>query len=386
MKISYLLLLVLAPILSAEEVNIKAWQGVWQGKVGQAAVHVCMQQSSYGVSGAYYYDKYRKVIVLRPPEAKVASADSLAWVERDDERPKNARNTWQLPLPVGPLLTGTWTDGRKQVVIQLKRIISPSHDDIGDCGSDAFNAPLERPVPVMESAAELDGVAYRYLSTSVGEGDSFSSNTFQLNGAGPTIQRINSELHKYFLGGGDFYDCTRSLLEHFGEYGGEARSDTQPTLLLKNWLTVHVFRADSCGGAHPNAEDIYLVWNLKTGKIFNPWFWFHGRSAKVTANTGSSSDGSYNEVEVMDSLQKELLRRWPRNDDDCKNVPVDAHWMLHPEKGGMVFTPSLPHAIYACTEDIVMPYAALKPYLNEKGKVEVAAIQAEIAALPVKRR
>lgn len=78
-----------------------------------------------------------------------------------------------------------------------------------------------------------------------------------------------------------------------------------------------------------------------------------------------------------------LAARWPRKDDDCSGVPEDQNdWDLHPTREGLAFWPQLPHVMFACSEDVVIPYRELAPLLNPKGRAAIDSIVEDLHALP----
>lgn len=376
-----MLTLLLAGSASAAA-SVPAWAGVWHGSIGPYPVQVCFEHNDAGGDlGWYYYLRHRQFIGLSP-EAK-ARAGGGVWLE--DQADKHVV-TWTLDGILPKRLTGTWAAGGKTLPITLERAGTPGVAD-RPCTSDAFHAPRELPPKRVFSPATLDGIGYRSVRLEVPNGDAITHQGFELLGTGAAVERVNRALNPKLPQTAaelaDFYSCSRSTLNVGGP--GEYDETTRPTLLTRSWLVAETTESGFCGGAHPFVGTQYRTWNLVTGAAVDPWTWFDSETVTLTRHPGEGKNPGYSEVKVGATLGRILEKKWSHDDADCADVmSADAHptLMLRPGKTGLLFTPVLPHVIYACTEDIEIPYAQIKRFLNAEGKAAVASIHAELKKTP----
>jgi hypothetical protein len=157
---------------------------------------------------------------------------------------------------------------------------------------------------------------------------------------------------------------------------GEYDDELSPDLISRHWMVTQETNSSTCGGAHPNASTGWKVWDLTTGNAVDPWSWFTAEGVTRSSDTPDAS-------QVGPKLKAMLVARWGRKDDDCKDVlDGEDFWDVHPTRSGLAFWPQLPHVVYACSEDVVVPYRDLAPLLNAKGKAAIASIVEDVKALP----
>jgi len=357
------------------------WRGVWQGAIGTYSIHMCLQASDYGALGAYYYDRQLKIITLKPADEKAAAAAVDSWIESSRDNKESQQKTLKLLAPNGDTLAGTWQSGAKTLPITLTRLpFTPTDDNPEPCGSDAFNRPREAGGNVSITNATFNGIPYRLISVEAGKHFNYTVSGFELVGDDPATHRVNQALTDGLPHSkaemSIVYECSRSTLAQFG-YDGEYRDLRRPILLSKRWLvTEEIFSAD-CGGAYPSAGVNYHTWDLRTGNRVDILSWLTHARAKQADPQGNAAD-----VDPYSKLRRVLASHWKRDDEDCKDIPdsPSTEWMIHPTAKGLMFTPSLPHVIAACAEDVLIPYAKILPLLNPTGRDAVASIRADIAA------
>lgn len=114
------------------------WEGVWRGTVGTLPVHLCLDTTPSRSTGAYYYDRHRSLIRLE------LSDDKASWIEKSPDDRAGPR--WQVAAQGTDGLTGSWTDGKATLPVQMRRIGPTSADFKGPCGSMEFHRPRLRPV------------------------------------------------------------------------------------------------------------------------------------------------------------------------------------------------------------------------------------------------
>ena len=357
------------------------WAGVWHGAIGKYPVTVCLQQRDDDWTfGAYYYDKHFQIITLTPPGTK-SPAGRLKLVEsvelpnagKPKQPGKAAYAGWDLGAPSGDVLEGSFQGAGDSVLpIKLKR----TGDGKESCGGDLFVGALDvTPKLVADRAGRNDAYVAEKLDFQ-GRAD-FRISGFELKAADEGAKKINAALRQELLRDGkDALDCRRTALDSNG-YDGEFDVTLAPEMATAHWLTARASGETDCGGAHPNALLDYETWDLVSGKQADPWGWFTQAAVKQkTANVGIPQ--TYTTDEVRPALSALLHKHWPRaQDEDCADAVDHADaWQVRPGPHGMLFSPTLPHVVFACTEDVEIPYGELAPLLNAKGREIVKDIEA----------
>lgn len=107
-----------------------------------------------------------------------------------------------------------------------------------------------------------------------------------------------------------------------------------------------------CGGAHPNADRMAMVFDMATGAPVN-WTEMVAKSTDASAYADSVSDGSTVGALVLPALEKMNLAA---ADADCKDAFQDPQsFLIWPDAkhGTLVAQPfDLPHAVQACAKEI----------------------------------
>jgi hypothetical protein len=123
-----------------------------------------------------------------------------------------------------------------------------------------------------------------------------------------------------------------------------------------------------CGGAHPNAGDMVLVYDLGSGAPVN-WQKLLPKAMVQGTSTDSAIDGTTVAFVTSKTLQSLYLKAAAAKnpiDPDCKDTLNDPELKLSlwpdPKGGGLAIEPGdLIHAVQACGDSVVIPTATLRP-------------------------
>lgn len=366
-----------------------AWQGVWRGTIGTAAVQVCLQHTDTRDFGAYYYMRHLEIISLGPIDGKPGDKAGPVWSEAPFSDSAAKGPLWRITSAANGHMTGVWTDGGKSLPITLTAVPGSQpakpDDDNGPCGSLTFSLPRFTKPVVTTQAAKIDGIAYTRVRVDIGKQFSESSfETFQLIGASPAIRRVNAELYKDVPMGPDHADYFQCTLNALGQNGldGDTSSTLTPETLTPSFLVEADSESGDCGGAHPDAWTRYQTWDLRTGAKIDLYDRFTKAALTRTVHDAGTAD-AYTETTLTAPFKAMILAAFPAGEPECKEaVAMADDWSARLTADGMAFTPSLPHVDAACTDDAVIPFARLAAYLTPEGKSLVAAFQAEVKAQP----
>ncbi|WP_317205211.1 hypothetical protein [Janthinobacterium sp.] len=300
---------------------------------------------SFG-EAAYYYLKHYKTIALNVAEQK-----SLAWTEgRDDAISGN----WQLRAAAPERMEGDWSDGKRSLPIVLRRVYADSKGSCtyaADAQMAAFNAPRLEAQKIVAKAALFRQRPYVTLSTLGGAvgGLAFPPGEPAM---APIRQRLERRLREEMSA---YFDCSGP--------GQEYQSSMSIQFWSKTWLTLLESSGGSCGGAHPFYGKEARVVEIASGKDVDLWRWFRLAPPR--------------QGEAPPALNKLILAATYTGDAGCgPALKENSSYHVSLSEKGMMFSTSFPHAIQSCDEDIVLPYGTVLPFLNERGKAAVKAIQA----------
>lgn len=359
-----------------------AWEGVWRGTVANLPVMVCLQHNDGGDFGAYYYQKYRRIITLGP----LTAAASPVWSETPLATHPEKGALWHITSAAQSHLAGTWTDGKKSFPIALDRVAAPDAANNGACGSTAFNQPRYTKPTIARGKALLDGIAYERVTAMAGAqfdlGKKPEAETFQLPGTSPAIAAINKALYTDIPTGPDDdinFGCSMTQLGTDG-YDGESRSYTTPMLITRNWMISRNDTFAVCGAAYPNIGTTYTTWNLATGKAVDLTTWL---TTAAMTRTGSGASATTTDTPAFLALIQKTYAAGKHADPRCTDAVKDADgWNAHLTREGIAFYPTLAHAIQVCADNTVIPFSTLKPYLNAEGARAVASFRADLITKP----
>ena len=352
----------LSAAAGADEPAAPAWDGVWQGTIGALPVRACLQQGGgdYAV-GAYFYLSQNKVIRLNHDGAG-------SWSEHPGFQDAST-GAWQIaPGPAG--LSGTWQSGGKALPIALTRVAIGQSDSA--CSSRAFMAPRLRAVTQTRKPARENGITFTRITYHPAPWfQDVSITSFAFARSRPGDAAINTALQldpNLPDGEADYAGCYSGQIGSLGIDGDFGYAIT-PSAIGPGFLTVGINSDTLCGGAHPNSYYFWRSYDRVTGKPINFARWFAGPDLADPAQDGDTS------LPIPPALRRAAVRRMTFDEPECRDAVVSSdYWFVGLTAAGVRFTPSLPHVAMACTDDAVIPFAAVARYLTAAGKADLARL------------
>ncbi|HEX5311835.1 hypothetical protein [Aquabacterium sp.] len=343
--------------------------GLWQGAIGTQNVMVLLAPT--GCDARYYYRKHLWPILLEEKDRR----QGKVWHEPQGEAGE-ASWTFTALSPDARVLTGEWRshDGQRHVPIRLN-LLAPMPSTDGEDGqprydcsahNKAFDAPRvararqERTVAANDTLFKGAEAAYRYRRVSV-LGEHIQG--FALPDMSP-VPRLRRALDDWENDGvSQFYDCA------FGMSGRSDMPDTDfyleltPQFWNNKLLVLRETYSNYCGGAHPSGGiSGHLLWDLAADRPVDVWKWMKG----------SDQPKHIVSKRLLDVLASHYGRRNETGESSCADALEGTTFFdMYPSTGGMVFSPSLPHVIQACAEDIEIPWGKMRPFLTPAGQKAV---------------
>ncbi|MDE2563582.1 MAG: hypothetical protein KGL48_15165 [Sphingomonadales bacterium] len=342
-----------------------AMNGVWAGTVGKQQVRACFTKRGDELAfGAFYQ-------MAKPVPAELGYRETSAtWGEGYD---RNGA-TWTIGMHGHDRIAGSWRKGAHEQPIALARVPLARGDDADSpCGSHAFMAPRLKPVRLHRRPQTIPGLGYSLVTYDVGPAfPSVWITGFVLAGKGAAAKAINAavRLDPMKAGGeADFSGCMSQSLANVGT-DGDFNFSYLPERVSGGLLSVIGTTAYSCGGIHPDAFSFHRLFDLRTGREVRARVWFNARGVKP--GQAETADRS---LELASALRNAVVAHARKLSEDCA-VPVAtaSWWDVGLARGGLLFTPTLPHAVSACGDPITVPARALAPFLSVEGKAAMARI------------
>ena len=328
------------------------WAGVglWQGRIGNQQVTACFNSARLG---AYYDQTQMQLITLLAD-----SANPGAWKE---EARDQSGSQWNVVAVSGNTLSAR----RSDLEVTLTRI-GPS-----GCFDPAFDAPREKlSAPQVGAPRDLDGRTWRLVVAKGLYIPGFELDTAEFLDPSPGIAAINAELRRVIpateTAVADFFSCNRNQLGAYPQ-DGEVSVTLEPTLWTDELIGVRKITSWSCGGAHPDFDQGFFLWNARAGEAIDVATWFKDGIVRH-ADSGKSH-------EVGKALADTIVAHF-RGDDRCtEEVRKTKRFDVAPGHRGMIFVPSgVVRAMRACEDEIVVPYDRLKPFLTDEGATIVGRL------------
>jgi Regulator of chromosome condensation (RCC1) repeat len=328
--------------------------GLWRGTIGKQEVIVLLEPK--GCGPGYYYLKHLWGISLVEKDKR-----GQIWKEGRD-----GSATWTFESASERTLNGQWTgDGAGSVPIRLERVRA-SKAEKNACGSlaNAYNeARVAAQKPVLEDA-EFDGHRYRSVAVLAG-----AINGVEIPGDRNRVPRLGRMMRDWLHGNiGEYYECQTDPTPHRNAKNPvpDFSKEMTPVFWNERLLVLRETYSSYCGGAHPSGGiGSYVVWDSTEDKPLEPWGWIRGSKGKY---------GSYVAPAELNALIHSIYVKG--RDDECAEVIRSTeYYLVYPGKAGMVFSPSLPHVVRACADDIEVPYAKLRPHLTPKGTAIMKSLQ-----------
>jgi alpha-tubulin suppressor-like RCC1 family protein len=342
--------------------------GLWQGTIGTQNVMVQLAPTAQACDARYYYRKHLFGISLIEKERR----QGTAWSESPDT---DHEAEWKFSdlSSDGRNLTGEWVsqDGQRRLPIRLGLLVrTPAIE--GEDGNPryncsahdkAFDAPRiaravqERKVASSDTIFKAVDGSYRYRKVSV-LGDHILG--FSLVDTSRT-RRLMQMLEIWESESvAQFYDCAYGFAGRDQVTSPDFYRELSPLFWNAKLLVLRETYSNYCGGAHPNGGvSDYRVWDLIEDRPVQVWSWIKG--AEKTAHISAKR--------LRELLAAHYGRRDEKGDDSCADaLEGNEYYLTYPTTNGMVFSPSLPHVIQACAEDIEIPWAEMRPFLSPTGQ------------------
>lgn len=342
--------------------------GIWEGTVGTLPVRACFTQTEDGAFGAYYYLSRLQAIGLVQQDGR---RDAF-----DESGTGGAQAGWRIERADATGLTARWTGGGRTLPVRLRRVARQSGEE-SPCADVAFHRPRLAGVRTVSTRATVDGVAYTKLTLDTRGRFASTVETFALDGSGPAVRRINRAMGEELAGDPPaWFACVSGSLEQM-PYEGETNDRFEPVMISRRWLSVAAHNDSSCGGAHPNASNVYLTYDLTTGAEAEPLDWFTTRAVRRERYGGGAGGVSRT---LQPAFRAFILSGWradPQAAECDEVIRSQSDWNVGITRAGFVFTPSLPHVVQACFEEFTIPFDRIRPWLTSAAVQHVRALQAE---------
>lgn len=342
--------------------------GVWRGTIGKLPVHLCLSASNDG--GSYFYLSKKVPIRLE------SAGGAARWTEKPEG---GSEATWTLSEIGNEHIAGTWANADTSLPIALTRVAT-GKDSASDrpCMSDAFIAPRITAPRLVTRPMHTARLSYTRLDYDVGKQfPMVEISSFQLLASRPGDKAINAALRALVSGpnAAGYVDCMQGAIGLTGT-DGDLAMVAEPSFVSTNFVGVEISSSGSCGGAHPYVGRSHRVFDRASGKELDLARWLAPKGMTVRY----VSDGRYTDRRITPALRSLVLKAMePHPDAECQDVRKDAeYWDLALTPKGIVFEPSLPHAMMACGDVAVVPYARLAPFLSPAGKAGAARVSAGI--------
>lgn len=348
-------------------------EGVWQGKIGDAEVLLCLQDGPYGALGAYYAVADGQIVTLEPDgsldgvwhEASIYPTAALSFKQPDADH-----------------LTGT-RDGDTSKQIALTRVpllkVDIDDPDFTSCGSLTFSAArLEKTDATQQTLTDWHGRPYTHLTFSPTKLD-VRLESFQLLGNSAAVRSINGDLALGFPGldpMAEVLDCARSNLAWSGRDGRD-RERRWPEILTDKLLVIGTQYDVYCGGAYPETSTQWQVLDLQTAEPVDTSLWLaEGALEDLRDDAAHVRESAEPPMQAFSTL---FLKRYAAVTADGENcadlLSEDFDWFIRPSSTGMTFTQVLPHVAQACAVDVIIPYGEIWPFLSPSGQAMISAVR-----------
>jgi len=344
-----------------------AWAGVWEGKVGNSPVRLCVDVWPGGPArGAYYY-----LSALEPIQLSDYDGEG-GWIEQ--AAGNDATALWEFTEQTGTRLRGTWRQDRRSLPFDLRPVTWTEGEWGGPCSSAAFLEPRVRPAAFAIEPATKDGWAYvRHLYRPPAHfREETSIEAFSFAPQQPGDAAINATLTAYRPRGAvgdEFLQCHAGQIASIG-YDGFFDQLVEPRLVSRAFLTVAEHNDQSCGGTHPNTWTVYRTFDRDTGRPIDLYDWIGDPLGPDEARP------------LPTRLRDAVLASWPNDSDEgaqeCRDVVASTDfWTLELARDGISFSPDLPRVVMACGDTVLLTWKDLDPYLDSEGRAGLARLRGD---------
>nr|WP_137676297.1 hypothetical protein [Parerythrobacter lutipelagi] len=366
MRLLFALLLALGlagSALGQENEQRPEWVGVWEGRIGNYPVVMCLDHWRFGGrSGSYYYLSQMKPIHLRSGDT------SDQWVEGGYDGVVGSKEMPALDFTdIGEdQITGIWRADARRLRIELARIPDGAEEYYNACASNNFIAPRVIAPEFTREDAEFEGLRFTkltYVAPPRFEDVDIAGFTFAP--VEPGDHKIVDWLAARLPQGKVEDDFLQCLAGGIGAHGvdGYYSMNLSPDFVNAEFLALSSGNSSYCGGAHPNHWQEYFTFDRQTGAQLDPFDWF---------NSDGIGETEYGSKIMMPPLREAILKHWPvyaDEADDCSGFATDQLWWNYQlRREGVLFQPDFPHLITVCEEQLIVPWSELEPFLSDAGK------------------
>jgi hypothetical protein len=352
---------------------------VWKGTMGDQVITACFNEE-FTRDGIYYRDDAREPLRL----VEIKETDPPTFTEmtgRSDE----TGAVWAMQAPPGDRLTGVWSKGGevRQISLTASTVTLPEYGTA--CETGAFLDPLLHGGTVTSRRESFTGTAYTVLEYAgparMGLED-YSITALALDPAQPGDAAINRALAAFLPDGTAAHRMGQCVgLSLSGGFSGYAEEALVPMALTPRWLGLRYAGTGYCGGAHPNHFDTMAVHDRRSGGEVDPSTWFKPGALGFYEWESEIEPKPVKRLVRAPSagLWKAIAAHWPLRDAESgcgpPEEPFDSGWEIGLTREGPVFVPQLPFVIFACTEEIVLPWKAARPFLSPEGRAVMKSLR-----------
>lgn len=350
---------------------------IWKGTLGEAAITACFAEET-AYDGAYYVDSVLEPIRLAQIEGR--DPPNVAEMRGYDD---STGATWTLQSTEGRIAGERATEA-DTIPIQLTALPVALPEYGSACETAEFLDPLLVGGTVTSTRDSFEGAAYTaltYQGPKRAGFEDYAVSSFALDPVRPGDAAINTALAKALPDGTAAHEmgqCAGMSLPGLGGYMDEA---WVPVMMTARWLGIRRSGSNFCGGAHPNNFLAASVYDRDSGAEVDPATWF-GRGALEFYDFESEVDLKPVKRPIAGlskTLAKAVRVHWPAREDGSEcGLPEDLGgfgWDIGLTREGPVFVPQLPHVIFACTEEVVVPWSKARPFLSAAGRAVEASLR-----------
>jgi hypothetical protein len=356
---------------------------VWKGTLGDTAITACFfgEDSREGV---FYADAALEPVRL---EAQREDDPRALREMRGYDDPTGAE--WSLTMRDESRIEGQWFKGEERLPIRLTAhpVTLPEYGT--PCETAAFLDPLLAGGTVTSKRESLDGTGYTLREYTgpkrAGLDEAYTVATFALDPLRSGDAAINATLAAELPDGRARHEAGQCLGSSFSSPGGSGYfgKTLTPELMTPRWVSVTVSGSSFCGGAHPGHFVMRQVFDRDSGAEVDPGRWFRQGAVLYYEFDTVAKEGRREIAGLSAELTKAVLAHWLAGETaedaemrrDCIAMIGETGWHIGLTREGPVFVPQLPYALFACTEEIVLPWKAARPFLSPEGRAVMESLR-----------
>ncbi|MDI1298871.1 hypothetical protein [Methylotenera sp.] len=410
-RFTLVLLFILALATSIAQSQEQKEKPILRGKIGNTSVMFCFAQPESGRTAGdvvgYYYP-------LTTGASKYLHLSEKGQYFEDYQNDKTV--IWQLNEITDSKITGYKLVGNKKERIDLSRLKTkpkkPTNKngyDLENQGcDDAFNQPrvtsLLKKIKIQEKLVmdkTYQVMIFEDLNTAISYQLALLPDTFENAAQYQQEQKKKIETTLYF----------RQDLKD-GQNPSDETIKESIVYWDENWLTIRQEGDEYSGGAHPNFWQNFTTYNIQTGKEEELWGWFKNVKVK-TSNIDSKiwkdyqpserfrklackfdnftickkvfeSDDGHDDIaysSCVEAKNNPLTKNDQSENDACDSIDEPNRLSLGLSSKGLVVRTHLDYGSGSGSYNSLIPYAALAPYLNQKGHENIEQIMLHKSAV-----